>query len=94
MIRIGTQTFAIAVLLTEPSILTFCFYFHHRERLSPYDDKPTTMWSIIEENPTYLEKLKLLVDPEKILLSAGYVMQPLEPELVELKKRCRDCGGE
>jgi hypothetical protein len=52
------------------------------------------MWSTIEEKPTYLEKLKLLVDPEKILLRAGYVMQPLEPELVELKKRCRDCGGE
>jgi hypothetical protein len=51
------------------------------------------MWSTIEETPIYLEKLQLLVDPAKVLKSTGYVLQPLEPEQVELKKRCLYCGG-
>jgi hypothetical protein len=54
----------------------------------------TMSWSVIEETPIYLEKLKLLVDSEKVLQSAGYVLRPLEPEQVESKKRCVHCGGE
>lgn len=51
------------------------------------------MWSVIEETPIYLEKLKLLVDSEKVLQAAAYVLHPLGTELVESKKRCVHCGG-
>lgn len=51
-------------------------------------------WSVIEETPIYLEKLRLLVDSEKVLQSAGYILRPLELEQIESKKRCVLCGGE
>ncbi len=51
------------------------------------------MWSTIEETPLYLEKLRLLVEPEKVLRSVGYVVQPLEPGVIESKKRCVHCSG-
>ena len=52
------------------------------------------MWSVIEETGISLEKLKLLVDSELVLRHAGYVMHPLEPKVIESKKRCERCGCE
>lgn len=52
-----------------------------------------TEWSIIPQTLIYLEKLRLLSHSEKELRLAGYVTIPLSPEAIELKKRCRDCGG-
>jgi hypothetical protein len=56
--------------------------------------RETMSWSVIEETAIYLEKLKLLVDSEKELQSAGYVLRPLEQEQIDSKKRCVRCGGE
>lgn len=50
------------------------------------------MWSTIPETTISLEKLQLLVDCEKVLRSTGYVLQPLQPQEVESKKRCLHCG--
>ncbi|ERF77155.1 hypothetical protein EPUS_08459 [Endocarpon pusillum Z07020] len=87
--------------------LTNSSKFHQRAKHELLISPPTTevaatgrekqsaraMWSTIEETPLYLEKIQLLVEPEKVLRSAGYVVQPLEPGVIESKKRCVYCGA-
>jgi hypothetical protein len=46
----------------------------------------------ITKTPDYIERLKSLIHSEEVLVSAGYIMEELPHEALEMKKICSGCS--
>ncbi len=62
-------------------------------RASPDPSEDDFDWSDVPETRVVLEKMRLLCHSQKELKRVGYVLEPLTPEMVETRLRCRRCGG-
>jgi hypothetical protein len=46
----------------------------------------------ITKTPDYIGRLESLMHNEEVLVDAGYIMEELPHEALEMKKRCSGCG--
>jgi hypothetical protein len=68
---------------------------HRRHNSVGYVAPKGTVSSVaipIAETPYYIERLKSLMHSEEVLVAAGYIMEELPGEALEMKKRCSGCG--
>jgi hypothetical protein len=57
-----------------------------------FKDSVSSVAIPIVKTPDYIERLKSLMHSEEVLVAAGYIMEKLPNEALEMKKRCSGCN--